>query len=59
LDKIHGNIFNQTKLLLNNVDLRTNFNIQETEFNLMENDTKLNLKILEAQHFHELCNCEP
>jgi len=30
--KMHGDIFNQTKLLVNNVDLRTNFTNEKTAF---------------------------
>jgi len=29
---MHGDIFNQTKLLVNNVDLRTNFTNEKTAF---------------------------
>ncbi|XP_033255796.1 uncharacterized protein F54H12.2-like [Drosophila miranda] len=49
--KVHGDIFNQPKLLINNVDLRITFNIEKTAFYLMESETESNLKILEAQLF--------
>ncbi|XP_034656776.1 uncharacterized protein LOC117894038 [Drosophila subobscura] len=49
--KVHGDIFNQPKLLINNVDLRITFNIEKTAFYLMETDTESSLKILEAQLF--------
>ncbi|XP_022233289.2 uncharacterized protein LOC121405409 [Drosophila obscura] len=49
--KVNGDIFNQPKLLINNVDLRITFNIEKTAFYLMESETESNLKILEAQLF--------
>jgi len=49
--KVHGDIFNQPKLLMNNVDLRITFNIEKAAFYLMESATESNLKILEAQLF--------
>lgn len=49
--KVHGDIFNQPKLLVNNVDLRITFNIEKTAFYLLEDGTESNLKILEAQLF--------
>jgi len=30
--KVHADIFNQNKLLVNNVDLRMNFNIEKKRF---------------------------
>lgn len=47
--KVHGDIFNQNKLLLNNVDLKISFNLEKTAFYLIETDTESSLKILEAQ----------
>jgi len=38
--KVHWDIFNQTKLLVNNVDLRINFNIKKKTFYLMETGTE-------------------
>lgn len=50
IGRVHGDIFSQPKLLLNNVDLRIVFNLEKSSFYMMDpNSTGAHLKILEAQ----------
>lgn len=49
MGKIHGDMLNQPKLLLNNVDLRVALSLEKPEFYIMEEDTKTSIaQILDA-----------
>lgn len=53
MGKIHADMLNQSRLLLNNVDLKVVFNLEKSDFYMMtkENDTSSSIKILEAQMY--------
>ena len=56
IGQLHADIFNQNKLLLNNVDLRIVLSLEKPEFYIMEADTgTAHIKILDASlHMNEV-----
>lgn len=60
MGKIHADVFNQPKLLLNNVDLRVVLSLEKDEFCVMEDDSETShIKILSAVMFMNHCHILP
>jgi hypothetical protein len=60
MGKVHCDIFNQSKLLLNNVDIRIVFSLEKPEFYMMEEDAKSSyLKIMDATLFMNHATINP
>lgn len=60
--KIHADVFNMQKMLINDVDLKLNFELEKKEFYLMHveaADPKAELKISEAQVFVRYLTISP
>jgi len=51
MGKIHGDLFNQQRLLLNNVDLKIVFNMEKAAFYMMSELPGSKIKILEATFY--------